>query len=331
MSTPVLSLIIPNYNHKDGLPRLLDSLLRQKELSFETIIVDDCSDSPCDDLVEAYAGKGLDLRVIYHQERRFTKNARITGMQAARGRVIGFVDADDWLLGTDILAAHVERMEREQADILHFRSLVTDEAEQFRRYADVLDPFADRLTGRDIFQSFLDAGAVKDGATVWNKLYAKSLCDGICPVASPSKALLHVEDLYLTSLFMMHATTYVRSDLVGYAYRYVKKDRSNGMARALCTLQMRKEVVPYMRGQGWPEATVVQFARQLDHYLNICVGRFCLALESTDDGDIPDAVVEEISALGGADALLKAFLLSSRISAKKIVHSISTLQRYPAF
>lgn len=330
MSAPVLSLIIPNYNHKDRLPRLLDSLLCQKDLNFETIIVDDCSDSSCDDLVEGYRGKGLALRVIYHQERRFTKNARITGIKVAQGRVIAFVDADDWLLGTDILATHVERMERELADILHFRSLVTDEAEQFQRYAHVLDPFAVQLAGRAIFQGFLDSGGVKDGSTVWNKLYSKELCDAVCPLASLSKVLLHVEDLYLTSLFMMHAKKYISSDLVGYAYRYVKKDRSNGMGRALCTLKMRKEVVPYMRKHGWPDAAVVQFAQQLDHYLSICIGRLSLALESTQDGDIPDSIVEEIAALGDTNSLLKVLLISNKINANKIVNSIITLQRYPA-
>jgi hypothetical protein len=85
------------------LPRLLDSILVQSFKDLEVLLVDDCSDEPCGPVVQTYRGKGLEIVLLEHGERIYTMQARLTGIAAARGKIIGFADADDILWGKEEL------------------------------------------------------------------------------------------------------------------------------------------------------------------------------------------------------------------------------------
>ena len=50
---PLLSVIIPCCNHRDFLPGALDSVRAQTLKDLEVVVVDDCSDEPCEDLAAA--------------------------------------------------------------------------------------------------------------------------------------------------------------------------------------------------------------------------------------------------------------------------------------
>ncbi len=168
---PELSLIIPNRNHADKLPRLLDSVLAQKGVSLELVIVDDCSDQPYGELVEGCRSRGLNITLLGHDQRLYTKNARLAGIRAAKAPVIAFADADDALVGTETLSTHLKLMRDQHADVVHFRSFISDESGGFRRYFHTADPFAEKLTGRtEIFEHFLDADIYGTSA-IWNKFF----------------------------------------------------------------------------------------------------------------------------------------------------------------
>ncbi len=91
------SVIIPVYNAEAFLRGSVDSVLADKERDFELILVNDGSadgsGALCDELAEA------DPRVrALHQENRGPGGARNTGLEAARGEYLLFVDSDDALL-----------------------------------------------------------------------------------------------------------------------------------------------------------------------------------------------------------------------------------------
>ncbi len=52
MTRPTASIIVPVYNRPLDIQRLLQRLSRQARQDFEVVIVDDCSDTPVQDVVE---------------------------------------------------------------------------------------------------------------------------------------------------------------------------------------------------------------------------------------------------------------------------------------
>ncbi len=92
-----VSVIVPAYNVKPWLDRCLESLTQQTLSSLEIIVVDDGSTDGTGELADrwqsCFAGR---VRVI-HQINGGCASARMTGINAAKGEYIGFVDADDWV------------------------------------------------------------------------------------------------------------------------------------------------------------------------------------------------------------------------------------------
>lgn len=92
--TPAISIIVANYNNDIYLGDCLRSVLTQSFGDFECIVVDDGSTDNSRQIIERFAKQ--DNRIIpVFQENRGASAARNVGMNMARGRWIGFLDADD--------------------------------------------------------------------------------------------------------------------------------------------------------------------------------------------------------------------------------------------
>ena len=92
---PKVSIVVPMYGVEPFLNKCVDSLLAQSLLDIEFILVDDGSPDRCGEIAEEYAIKDNRVKVI-HQKNSGLGPARNTGMAAATGEYIGFVDSDDW-------------------------------------------------------------------------------------------------------------------------------------------------------------------------------------------------------------------------------------------
>lgn len=106
----VISVVIPTYNSAATLPDAIDSVLAQTRPADEIIVVDDGSTDETAEVCKAYGDKVCYIR----QANQFASIARNTGIAAARGDWLGFLDADDvWEprkceLQLDALAQHPE-------------------------------------------------------------------------------------------------------------------------------------------------------------------------------------------------------------------------------
>lgn len=96
MRNPEISVIVPVYQAKDFLKECVESILNQTFRNFECILVDDGSSDLSSQLCGLYAQKDERVRVI-HKRNGGVSSARNIGMEAATGRYIEFVDADDWV------------------------------------------------------------------------------------------------------------------------------------------------------------------------------------------------------------------------------------------
>ena len=96
MTTPLISIIVPVYKVERYLPRCIESILKQTYTNFELILVDDGTPDRSGIICDKYAEKDSRIRVI-HKENGGVSTARNTGIDAAKGEWITFVDSDDWI------------------------------------------------------------------------------------------------------------------------------------------------------------------------------------------------------------------------------------------
>ena len=92
-----ISVIVPIYNAADYLVRCLDSLLTQTIPIYDIILVNDGSTDGSKVIVDEYAKKHKNIRVI-HQKNQGVSAARNAGLDLVTGEYILFVDSDDYLL-----------------------------------------------------------------------------------------------------------------------------------------------------------------------------------------------------------------------------------------
>jgi glycosyltransferase involved in cell wall biosynthesis len=93
MSPPLVSIVIPTYNHAHFLGEAIESALAQGSVATEIIVVDDGSTDDPAAVVSRYPG----VRLI-RQKNAGLAAARNTGWRAASGAFVVFLDADDRLL-----------------------------------------------------------------------------------------------------------------------------------------------------------------------------------------------------------------------------------------
>lgn len=90
------SVIVPVYNVEKFLAKCLDSIIAQDFDDYEIIAVNDGSKDSSADILSEYLTKTDKLRVIT-QENKGLGGARNTGIEAAKGEYLVFVDSDDYI------------------------------------------------------------------------------------------------------------------------------------------------------------------------------------------------------------------------------------------
>lgn len=110
-----ISVIVPVYNVEAYLPECIRSVLEQSMPDFEMILVDDGSTDGCPAICDAAAERDDRVRVI-HQKNGGLSRARNTGLNAARGEWIGFVDSDD-CIHPDMYEKLLAAAEKNDADM----------------------------------------------------------------------------------------------------------------------------------------------------------------------------------------------------------------------
>ena len=92
-----VSIIIPIYNVENFIAKCLDSCINQTLLDIEIICIDDESPDRSGEIAELYAA--LDNRVkVIHKKNEGVSAARNTGLKAADGEYIMFLDSDDYIM-----------------------------------------------------------------------------------------------------------------------------------------------------------------------------------------------------------------------------------------
>ncbi len=92
----MISIIVPVYNAEKTLRQCLDSIICQSPHNYEVIVVDDGSIDASPMICDEYARK-YDCITTIHKRNAGVSSARNVGIEAAKGKLVTFVDADDWV------------------------------------------------------------------------------------------------------------------------------------------------------------------------------------------------------------------------------------------
>ena len=102
-SDSLISVIIPLYNKERSIYRAISSVLSQKDVRIEVIVVDDGSTDGSKEVIQPFT----DQIILIEQENRGPSAARNRGVAHSHGEYLAILDADDELLPGS-LHAHLE-------------------------------------------------------------------------------------------------------------------------------------------------------------------------------------------------------------------------------
>ena len=165
----LISIIVPVYNAEKYLDQCIESIITQTYKKLEIFLIEDGSPDNCGSICDSWAKKDARIKV-FHVDNGGSARARNIGLLHAKGKYIGFVDADDFLIPSmyEILYQLATNSSAEITECGYYK--VT---------SDVMYNSLNNLEVKTI-RSFNTAEAllenVRDTAVqqvVWNKLYLK--------------------------------------------------------------------------------------------------------------------------------------------------------------
>ena len=116
----LFSIVVPIYKVEKYLRECVDSILCQSFSDFEIILVDDGSPDGCPRICDEYAEKDPRVKVI-HKTNGGLSDARNTGLDAATGDYVIFLDSDDYWDDKDALSKTREVLFETSADVVTWR------------------------------------------------------------------------------------------------------------------------------------------------------------------------------------------------------------------
>lgn len=126
-----VSVIIPIYNVENYIEECLVSALNQTLKDIEIICVDDGTKDSSMEIVERYAQKD-DRIVIIHRENGGLSAARNTGLEAATGEYVYFLDSDDYIT-EDMLEILYHECKKDDLDNIYFDAESFYESEEVKQ------------------------------------------------------------------------------------------------------------------------------------------------------------------------------------------------------
>lgn len=174
MIKPLISIIVPVYNVEKYLDECVRSLIEQSYTNLEILLVDDGSLDSSGRICDRWKREDQRITVI-HQQNGGLSDARNSGLLCAKGQLIAFVDSDDVIHSTMYEKLYNVMLETDcdisSCEILSQKEFHKEDFEgqnicKIKEYS-AEEALREIIDNRDIY------------VTVWNKLYRRSIIDGI--------------------------------------------------------------------------------------------------------------------------------------------------------
>ncbi|MBR4333249.1 MAG: glycosyltransferase family 2 protein [Clostridia bacterium] len=207
----LISVIVPVYNIAEYLSRSIGSILNQIYANIEVIAVDDGSKDDSLRVLRELSAVDSRLHVI-HQENGGVTKARLTGIQAASGDWIGFVDGDDEI-EPDMYEHLLKNAKQYGADISHcgYQMVFPSRVDYYYNTGHLAQQ--DNRSGlKDLIEgSFIEPG-------LCNKLFHKTLFHSLLHREAMNDSIKNFEDLLMNFYLFRQAKSSVYEDFCPYHY-----------------------------------------------------------------------------------------------------------------
>ena len=251
-SAPIVSIVIPVYNAQTFLQETLNTVSVQTFTQWETILVDDGSTDESPKICEEAAKTDPRFRVI-HKANEGVSTARNTGIEAAQGKYLMFVDADD-LITPNCLEQFVEAAETYGTD------LVLSGFERFWEdwstvYATPIYSVALIRDVRKFLMLYTESKTNMYGVSVWAKLFRTELIHKYHLRFDPE--ISYEEDCAFITDCLKYFRTFAVLGESHYRYRQQQESLSKGY---------RKDTFRFLVN-GYDKRCALLKANGMDEYL----------------------------------------------------------------
>jgi glycosyltransferase involved in cell wall biosynthesis len=124
---PLVSVVIPSYNHEKFVSQAIESVLGQDFDDLELIIVDDASTDTSRQIIQKYAVEDTRVRVILHETNNGVAKTINDGIAIAQGKFLAVTASDDvWM--KDKLSKQLAVLESDEDQIVWTEAEIIDES-----------------------------------------------------------------------------------------------------------------------------------------------------------------------------------------------------------
>ncbi len=244
-----ISIILPTYNVEKYIGQCLDTIFTQTWPNIECIIVDDCctdrSIGIAEEKIKSYKADGghIDFKIVRHEKNRGAAAARNTGMDAASGDYLWWVDPDDHI-AEDAVFDLLHSLGDERPDIIAFGNsgYVDNHPEKGYEYVPNM--------GYTTIQAMLNCIIVEgtEGGTLWRKLFRRGFLIENGIRSTEGVQVANDWDFYVNMIDVGYAR--IKNDYhCCYFYRYFRKGS---------LLQSKKDAVSFLN-------TADRYISELEH------------------------------------------------------------------
>lgn len=227
-----VSVIVPVYKVEKYLVACVDSICKQTYTNLEIILVDDGSPDMCGKMCDELREKDNRI-VVIHKNNEGLGKARNSGLDAATGDFICFVDSDDWLIDTAI-ERWVNAINRYDADIVMCNyDKTNDSGECLYKYRIIEEEiaFAEDLVEKEIFWQMIGKSSdIKEDYTVnmcvWTNIYKREIIEKN-KIRFLSEREYLSEDICFNLQYLLECRTAVMIPESLYRYRYNPESLTN--------------------------------------------------------------------------------------------------------
>jgi glycosyltransferase involved in cell wall biosynthesis len=120
-SLPLVTIIVPAYNGERTILRTISSIIRQKQTSFDLIVIDDGSKDSTALIIDAFMKKANfsgEFNLVHHDKNLGLSKSLNDGIQRARGQYILILHQDCEFVGDDWISRALSLMADEQVAVI---------------------------------------------------------------------------------------------------------------------------------------------------------------------------------------------------------------------
>lgn len=232
---PKVSVIVPVYNVEKYVQKCIDSILSQTYRDIELIVVSDASPGNITEIMQNYL-EDRRVKYIELEENIGLFRARMAGYAAASGEYIMFVDGDD-NISVDYIRVMTETAESNKSDIVMAETVIEESDGSKFVYNLANDLPFDSLSGRDVFDKFMEQrGENYMWHVIHSKMIKKSLFDELAEFyGSIDDHIIMCEDI-LYSIPLWSRARRIDRARTAYYY-YYSHDKSSTKDNSIINLE----------------------------------------------------------------------------------------------